>query len=120
MIITLQKIMFSDWLLEKIKERGWTQADLARASGLTTAAISKYMSGRIPEKDALKRIAHAFDVPIEELYRVTGMLPPNTESDLLTKTIMHLMRDLDNDEKTEILEYVKLRKRISRRDKDNG
>ena len=112
--------MFSDWLLDELRKREWTQADLARASGLTTAAISKYMSGRIPEKDALKKIARAFDVPIGNLYQIAGMLPPEPEPDLLTKAIMHLLHDLDNEEKNEVLEYVKLRRRLSRQSKDDN
>jgi transcriptional regulator with XRE-family HTH domain len=51
--------MFSDWLLQEMIKKGWSQADLARASGLTTAAVSKYMSGRVPEEGSIKKIANA-------------------------------------------------------------
>jgi len=42
--------MFSDWLLKELNVKEWSQEDLARASGLTTAAISKYLAGRTPDQ----------------------------------------------------------------------
>ena len=73
------KYMFNEWLLNNLKELDWSQADLARASGLTTAAISKYMAGRIPDDAALRKIAKAFKFPPEIVFRAAGILPPTME-----------------------------------------
>jgi transcriptional regulator with XRE-family HTH domain len=69
---------FADWLLDELKERGWSQADLARASHLSRTAISNYLSQQRsnPDEAALRAIASAFDYPPETLFRAAGLLPP--------------------------------------------
>lgn len=54
-------------ILRIMKEKGMSQKQLATASGITEAAISKYISGeREPRITFLKRIADALDVPADE------------------------------------------------------
>ena len=54
-------------ILRIMKEKGMSQKQLAKASGITEAAISKYISGeREPRITFLKRIADALDVPANE------------------------------------------------------
>lgn len=49
--------------------RGWTQKELAQASGLTQSAIGNYESGQRaqPTGSALLRLADALDVPAQWL-----------------------------------------------------
>ena len=50
------------------EERGISRAELARAAGVTWAAVSKWEKGRaIPALDKAYRIAEAFGVPVEAL-----------------------------------------------------
>jgi transcriptional regulator with XRE-family HTH domain len=81
--------MFNDWLLLQLQERDWSQADLARATGLTTAAISKYMQGRIPDKDSLNKIAHALKLPPKLVFEKAGVIPPETELDETKRELLH-------------------------------
>ena len=54
-------------ILRIMKEKEMSQKQLATASGITEAAISKYISGeREPRITFLKRIADALDVPADE------------------------------------------------------
>lgn len=54
-------------ILRIMKEKEMSQKQLAAASGITEAAISKYISGeREPRITFLKRIADALDVPADE------------------------------------------------------
>lgn len=54
-------------ILRIMKEKGMSQKQLATASGITEAAISKYISGeRELRITFLKRIADALDVPADE------------------------------------------------------
>ena len=54
-------------ILRIMKEKEMSQKQLAKASGITEAAISKYISGeREPRITFLKRIADALDVPADE------------------------------------------------------
>jgi transcriptional regulator with XRE-family HTH domain len=50
-------------------ERGWSQEDLSRASGLHTTAISKIeRSDRAPNFETIVRLARALDVPAHRLF----------------------------------------------------
>jgi transcriptional regulator with XRE-family HTH domain len=53
--------------------RGWTQAELGEAAGLSASAISRYESGDIvPTHEALEEIAAAVGLPLRMLRRVTA------------------------------------------------
>lgn len=110
--------MFNTWLLSKLKEKEWSQADLARASGLTTAAISKYINGRIPDAEALKKIARAFRLPNEQVFEAAGVFPPKSKADEKIEQINHLAESMSEDEKQELLEYIKFRIKIAEEKKD--
>jgi len=86
--------MFSEWLNTKLKELNWSQADLARASGLTTGAVSNYVNGRTPDETALRKIAKAFRVPAELVFEKAGILPPKTEDTDLERAILNLVKSL--------------------------
>lgn len=103
---------FNDWLLDKLQKIDWSQADLARASGLTTASISKYVGGRIPDESALKKIAKAFNLPPETVFRAAGILPPVSELDATREEIIELTSHMSREEQREVLEYIRWRKSI--------
>lgn len=65
------------WIVERMRERDWNQSDVARASGLSRQSISHYMTQRSkePDYDSLQKLAKGFNVPVDELYRVIGVLP---------------------------------------------
>lgn len=88
--------MFNAWLLEQLKTLAWSQADLARASGLTRAAISRYINdkNRIPDEVALRKIAKAFNMPPELVFEKAGLLPAKLELSAIKRTLMYLARDL--------------------------
>jgi transcriptional regulator with XRE-family HTH domain len=90
--------MFNEWLLEQLKELDWSQADLARASGLTTAAISKYINGRTPDQSALRKLAKAFKLPPDLVFEKAGILPPKSDLTPLQRSIMEMVKNLpEND-----------------------
>ncbi len=71
---------FSGWLEERLTRRNMTQADLARESGLTTAGISRIISGsRGPGPDACRAIAKALGLSEELVFRRAGLLSPKEE-----------------------------------------
>ena len=105
--------MFSKWLLEKLQEIGWKQADLARHSGITTGAISNYINGRTPDETALNKIAKAFKIPPEIVFRAAGLLPPQNKTSELIEEITHITESLSTQDQEDILEFAKLRKHLS-------
>lgn len=112
---------FSSWLLIELNTRNWSQADLARASGLTRSTISYYLSpkSKSPDEEALKEIARAFKLPIETVYRAVGLLPQQTPENETIEQITHLTKELPPQEQQDILEFIKLRHRLSEQREKN-
>ncbi len=106
---------FSDWLLEQMRKHDWSQSDLARTSGLTRQSISYYLSDKSkqPDEFALQKIAKAFKLPLEEVYRAAGLLPPEPVETKLIRRITHLTYQLPPEEQQDILVFIKLRLRLS-------
>lgn len=105
--------MFNEWLLQKLQEMNWKQADLARHSGITRAAISNYINGRIPDDTALNKIARAFKLPPEIVFRAAGHLPPQSAKNEIIEKITHITQGLSSQDQEDILEFAKLRKNLS-------
>jgi transcriptional regulator with XRE-family HTH domain len=105
---------FAEWLMFEAVRRNWSQADLARKSGLNRAVISKILSDKSdPSPESCKALAKALDTPIEEIYRAAGLLPPKSAKDDLVELITHLAIQLPTDEeKEDAAEYLRMRLRI--------
>jgi transcriptional regulator with XRE-family HTH domain len=75
---------FSQWLSAQMEERGWSQADLAKAAGLTRTAVSQYINKKRtkPEPESMVAIARAFQVSPIEVFRVADLLPPGPSDDV--------------------------------------
>lgn len=116
---------FSDWMVKELDNRGWSQADLSRASGLTDATISRVLSEtRNPGKDFCVKVAKAFVMSPEDVMRKAGILPdmPNLIEDMTVKQIYDAVRMLDIDEREELLRYVlwRIQEQSRRKDKPNS
>lgn len=75
---------FAKNLASALKMRHMSQRDLARRTGITEAAVSRYVKGlRQPRAMTTQRIAAALDVPITSLLDTTGDMPES----LLAKAV---------------------------------
>jgi transcriptional regulator with XRE-family HTH domain len=110
-------IDFSNWLIEQMKKKGWSQADLSRAAGLTRQAIANYAAGRIPQDDSILKIAFAFNLPPEQVYRAAGLLPPAIDIDEDMEQIMHETAQLSKTDQREILAYVRMKRSLREKNK---
>jgi transcriptional regulator with XRE-family HTH domain len=73
---------FPDWLQSELDRRGWRATELARRADLDDGIISRALSGaRVPSVGSLEKIAAALDIPIEEVLRPAGILPPDKKHD---------------------------------------
>ena len=87
---------FSKWLIDEMKQRDWSQSELARASGLTRQVISYYLVGgsKSPNPDALRAIASALQVSPETVYRAAGLLPSQPEADEMVEKLNYKITQL--------------------------
>jgi transcriptional regulator with XRE-family HTH domain len=102
---------FASWLNAALAEKGWTQAELARRSGLTRQVISYYFSekSKQPDETALQKIAKAFKLPVQQVYRAAGILPPDKEISEEIEQILHELAGMSREEQLEALSYIRWR-----------
>jgi len=75
-MFTKENMMFKDWLIDEMNNRKWSQADLAKKSGVARATISNLLNEvRNPGTDLIIAIANALDYPAEYVMRRAGILP---------------------------------------------
>jgi len=86
---------FKDWLLSEMDKRGWSQSDLARSADLNRAVINKLLSGQsMPRPSTLAALARAFKIPIERVFRISGLLPEIPESESLLEEVNYHFRQI--------------------------
>ncbi len=90
---------FSSWLQDKLTNKGWSQADLSRETGLSTGGVAQLMNGRRnPGPEACTAIAKAFGLPPDAVFRAAGLLPSKSELDAQTERMIHLLSQMTEDE----------------------
>lgn len=103
---------------EKLRnDKGLSNAEVSRATGVSTATLSQWKTGRYtPKMDKLEKIASFLSVPVE--YLVTGSLP-SMDSDAAkiaeyiiendtVRLIVENIKELDEKERAWVLEAVRL------------
>jgi transcriptional regulator with XRE-family HTH domain len=100
---------FNDWLIKEMSKRGWSQSDLARSSELNRAVINKLLNGQtLPRPSTLESIARAFKVPVEQVFRVAGLLPDIPENESYLEEVIHHIRQIqDPQRKATLLLLIK-------------
>jgi transcriptional regulator with XRE-family HTH domain len=80
-MLSVMDMDFSDWLLQEMNKRGWSQADLARNSGLNRQSVSDYVNRRRtnPDPEALVSIAKGLKISPITIFRIAGLLPEGGE-----------------------------------------
>lgn len=103
------RTLFGDWLQSQLDERDMSQADLARRMGKKTGVISNLINNKrhLPSVESCQLISRALNIPLEEVYRAANILPETEQTDALTEAIVYMVRNLDPEERQEILDYVK-------------
>lgn len=116
----MPKQKFGDWLSDRLIERDMKSADLSRAirdvgGNMDSGVVSNLINNKRqqPSVDTCKMIAKALKIPLEEVYRAASILPDKPDIDTLTESVINLMRDLQKSDKEDILEYARLRHKLS-------
>jgi len=97
--------IFSENLRQSLFSKGWTQAQLGDACGLTQGVVSNYLRGkREPSSGQLLRISRALGVSMEHLLTGKGPAPlaPVESGNLkdAKETAKKLVRQLEEAEET--------------------
>ena len=99
----VSKQNFGKWLTQERDARGWSQADLARRSGLGRALICKAENGvSFPHFKTLLLFAAAFQYSPVYMFRVAGLLPEDSEDDARIANWRYLLSQLTPEEEEEL------------------
>jgi transcriptional regulator with XRE-family HTH domain len=110
MISIVSKILFSEWLLNRMNAANISQADLARLTGMSTGSISNLLSQvRNPSPYALIKISKALKIPPEIAFRAADLLPPESKETSQVKELIHLFELLPPDEREDLISYVQIK-----------
>ncbi|MBI5933303.1 MAG: helix-turn-helix transcriptional regulator [Chloroflexi bacterium] len=108
-------ILFGDWLKEKLKAKGMSQAELAKRIKVTPSFVSHLISGdRGTTIDILIPIADALKIPPEEAFRAAvGINKKSASKSNAVEEIEYLASELPEADQQDLLEYARLRQRIA-------
>lgn len=101
---------FSDWLKQKLVDKGWTQGELSRRSGVSRGAISNIIKNRRdPSPESCNQFADAFNMPAEDVLRRAGYLEALKPDSAAVRQILEIVRQLNDADQKEVLMYAKYR-----------
>ena len=111
---------FSGWLQLELNNRNWSKADLARASGLSSAQITRIVKReQNPGPESCSEIARAFKMPPEMVFRIAGLLPQESQYPDEPPTLREWIRIYllaDPDERDRMLEVARTLSQRSRKE----
>lgn len=72
----MTQLDFPGWLVSEIRNRGWSMAEFARRSGLSTSQVSRVINREHnPGPDFCQGAAAALNIPVAKAFRFAGLLP---------------------------------------------
>lgn len=103
---------FNKWIIDTLRENGWSQSELSRRAELRTSTISMVLGGQSnPGLDFCLGIARAFREPPEYVLRRAGLLPSLPGGDRTAQEVAEVVRRLPQEEQDLVLEFAKWRLR---------
>ena len=114
---------FSDWLNDELMRRGWRQADLVRATGISRSGVSLLMNGQIrPAPQTVLQLSRVLKVPPDFIMRKVGYLPPRAEGgDPTLEEVNFKYAMLPDAQKQLVLDYLDfLLMRFKKDEKSDG
>jgi transcriptional regulator with XRE-family HTH domain len=88
-------IDIAQWLVKETDKRGWSFRELGRRAGLTSATISRVITGASRSGwEFCRKIAIALNVPPENVFRLADLLPPEPKETAALREMIHLFSQL--------------------------
>ena len=98
----------AEWLTEQLERRHLSQRALAAYSGISVATVNSLLKGTYkPSSRTLEKLAHHFNEPREKIYQLAGLLPPESELNVVEEEALYLFRQLGSVEQKRILQSMR-------------
>lgn len=103
---------FGLWLIGQLQARDIRKADLARASGLDATMIGKFINGsQNPGPEDCQAISRALDIPLQEVYRATGVLTDEGAVDPVMQAVNLILINMDQEDREAVLTFARERRK---------
>jgi transcriptional regulator with XRE-family HTH domain len=86
---------FPAWLRQELTDRGWRQADFARATGVDVSMISRWLHGRRPDPASLERVAETLGLDLDGLLSMAGYRQRPRNDDPRVATLVAKVRQVE-------------------------
>jgi len=98
---------FGSWLQSELDKREWTQADLARRSGMNSALVSYLTNGtrKLGLSSAII-LSKTLRVPIETILAEAGHIQQPSQNEAKESQLLYLFRLLPEDEQDRMIAYI--------------
>lgn len=98
----------SEWIVEQVNERGWTQNELARRAKVSSGHLSLVVTEKQqPGWEFCAKIAKALNKPPECVLRKAGLLiTPTSEDEVTVEELRSIVHRLTPDQQQELLWYA--------------
>lgn len=97
------------WLRDMLEQKGMTQAELAGASGLSDATISRVYTGqRGAGLDFYEGVARGFRMSLKEVLISAGILPDEDGYDPMSEEGRILLSEMDEGSRDEALAIIRI------------
>lgn len=116
-IAPMEAADFVEWQETERERRSWSYADLARASGISSAQISRVTSRQQkPGREYLRGVAKAYKLPEAQVFRIAGEIDTPPDHTPGAERLSSLFPDLTDDDIDELyaiaLAKLERRKRV--------
>lgn len=101
---------FIRYVEQKMNERRWSQADLAREANMTTSMVSNLLNGkRKVGISTANSLARAFQVPPTEVLSAAGLIPKIPAKTAAEEQLLYMFRQLSENDQEAILDFVEFK-----------
>jgi transcriptional regulator with XRE-family HTH domain len=106
--VDMEGNILSVWLVNKIKDRGWSIRELARRAGVSHTSVAKAVSGETrPSPGVCLGIAYAFGELPEDVLRLAGHLPPLPSAVAEEHEAVRILRSLPQAERSTVMRMLR-------------
>jgi len=95
-----------DLIKEEMDKRNLSIREFSKLVGVSHPTISAILNGDEPSYDLCRKLAHVLHMPLESVLRAAGLLPPVSADTEYEEHILHLFRQLPEEEQRRYLELL--------------
>lgn len=97
------------YLRQEIEDRQFrSERAFAARAGISPRTLGRILRGEKVDPGPLQKIADTLSIPVENLYRLAGYLPPVEAQSQVLSEIENLLRQLPEADQRRILEVVRV------------